>query len=201
MYEIAQDIDAIRRLVDEAVDEDSGEVKPISDDDKKTMSDWLDESQTAFETKFDNICRFNRNLKHDSELADAARNSFKSELDRLAKRAKVAEAKADRVKNLIWFAFDKLGWKKYKTALFSAGIQKTQHSVKESSTFDVAKIPDKFLKKELSASAIKDAVKAGELYTKNDNPLSSVQLFYKDGAEEKHLEGVFYSQGETLVIR
>ena len=192
LYETAQDIDAVRRLVEEAVDEESGEVKPFSD--KAVLSEWLDESKTAFDQKFDNICRFNRNLKHEAEIAEAERAGFKAEMDRLSKRAKTAENRAGYVKNLIWFAFDKLGFKKYKTALFSAGVQKTQYSVQQTAVFNVSLIPDKFLKKELSASAVKEAVKEGALYLKEDNPLYRGALFYKEGGVEKKLEGVFYSR-------
>ena len=201
MYEIAHDIDAVRRLVEEAVDEESGEVKPLSDEDKAVLSEWLDESKTAFDQKFDNICRFSRNLKHDAEIAEAERAAMKAEMQRLSRRAEVAENRAYYLKNLIRFTFDKLGFTKYKTALFSAGVQKTQYAVQQTAMFNVSLIPDKFLKKELSASAVKEAVKEGTLYLKDDNPLYRGTLFYKEGGAEKQLEGVFYSQGETLVIR
>jgi hypothetical protein len=150
--------------------------------------------------KFDNTCRFSANLKHEAKIAEAERDSLKDEMDRLSKRAKAANAKAARLRDYIRFALDRLGMKKYKTALFSAGVQNTVYSVRETSVFDVERIPDVFLKKELSARAVKEAVTEGRLYTKDD-PLYRGVLFYTENGVERRLEGVSYLQGDTLVIR
>lgn len=202
IYETARDIDALRRLVEEAVDEDSGEIKPMSAEDEAVLAEWMNETETAFEKKFDNICRYYRNLEHDAAVAEAERESLKEETQRLGRRVRTAENKAARLKAFIRFAFNTLGVSKYKTALFSAGVQKTQYTVKETSAFDVKNIPQKYLKQELSAALVKEGVKAGELYIKDDDPLARGVLFYKNenGIEER-LKGVFYSQGDALVIR
>jgi hypothetical protein len=200
MYEITRDMDALQRLVEEAVDEETGEIAGLTEEDEATFKEWINETEAAFDRKFDNICRFNRNLKHEAELAEAERAGFKAEMDRLSRRAKSAQNKADRVKFLLHLAFDYLHITKHKTAYFSAGVQNTAHSVKTDAGFDPSLIPDKYLKKELNITAVKEAVKSGELYTKEDSPLDRGKLFIA-GRENEALPGVSYLQGQTLVIR
>jgi hypothetical protein len=198
LYEITEDMEALRRLVDEAVNDESGETVELTDEETAAFTEWLNETQAAFETKFNNVCRFSKNLKHEADMAEAERASFKAEMDRLSQRAKAAQARADRVKNLIHLAFDKIGVSKYKTAYFQAGIQNTPYSVKTNCMFDPSKIPDKYLKKELNITAVKEAIKAGELYQKDDSSLDIGKLFTTTG---EALTGVSYQHGKTLVIR
>jgi hypothetical protein len=122
-------------------------------------------------------------------------------MDRLSKRAKARENEADRLKSLLWFAFDSLKMQKFKTELFSAGIQNTRKSARPVlGFFNPDEIPSAYLKRELAASVITEAVKTGQLYEK-EGPENITKLFYRNDAGEHELKGVSYVQGTTLVIR
>jgi hypothetical protein len=121
-------------------------------------------------------------------------------MDRLSKRAKARENEAERLKGLLWFALDNLKMKKYKTDLFSAGIQNTRKVAKADCLFNPDNIPAKYLKRELASSAIYDAVKDGALYEK-EGDLNRGALFYRSETGEQRLKGVSYLQGQALVIR
>jgi hypothetical protein len=200
LYNIVGDITALIKLAEGAVDEETGEVTPVSDDDRKTIAEWFEQSEKDFNGKFDNICKFRKNLQADAEVAAAERDALKAEMDRLSKRAKATEAKADRMKALILYAFEKMKIKKHKTALFSAGIQATAEGAKPTTMFNADLIPSEYLKRELAASKVKEAVQSGKL-TRKDGPLDRGKLFYLKDGEETELKGVAYLGGETLVIR
>jgi cell division protein FtsB len=99
LYDRALDIDALIRLVEASVDEESGEARPITDEDKAVFEEWFNETRGNFDVKFDNTCRFSANLKHEAKIAEAERDSLKEEMDRLSKRAKAANAKAARLRD------------------------------------------------------------------------------------------------------
>ena len=213
MYNIAGDVKALSSLIESLTDEETGETRELTDEEKETFAAWVKEETEAFDSKFDKICKFFKNLKATAATAQAERDSFKEEMDRLSKRAKARENEAGRIKDLIWQAFDILGMKKYKTALFSAGIQATAASVKTDSGFDIALIPARYWKTpELSASAIKAGLESGELFQKPaaENPLDRDKVFYTiaaptlqdpSGEIELSLPGIRYAQGSTLVVR
>lgn len=212
MYNIAGDVKALSSLIESLTDEETGETRELTDEEKETFAAWVKEETEAFDSKFDKICKFFKNLKATAASALAERDSFKEEMDRLSKRAKARENEAGRIKDLIWQAFDILGMKKYKTALFSAGIQATAASVKTDSGFDIRAIPEWLYKEpEISATKIKEGLASGVLYQKPDaeNPLDRDKVFYKQEMPvEDHFEfiefalpGVRYAQGSTLVVR
>lgn len=211
IYSIVGDIKTLSALIDDLTDEETGETRELTDEEKTTFAAWVKEETEAFDSKFDRICKFFKNLKASAAVAVAERDALKEEMDRLSKRAKARENEAGRIKDLIWFAFDALGMKKHKTELFSAGIQATAASVKTDSSFDINLIPARYWKTpELSASAIKAGIASGELYQKPDaeNPLERDKVFYVipdptlPGEKlECELPGVRYSQGSTLVVR
>lgn len=202
IYSIVGDVKALNDLIESLTDEETGETRELTDEEKTTFAAWVKEESEAFDSKFDRICKFFKNLKASAATAQAERDSLKDEMDRLSKRAKARENEAGRVKDLLWFAFDALGMKKHKTELFSAGIQATAASIKTDSSFDIAKIPA-FLYKdpELSATKIKEGLAAGTLFQKpdSDNPLERDLVFVKETGEA--LPGIRYSQGSTLVVR
>jgi hypothetical protein len=200
LYNIVGDIRALIKLAEGAVDEETGEAVPISDDDRKTIAEWFEQSEKDFNGKFDNICKFRKNLQAAAEVAAAERDTLKAEMERLSKRAKATEAKADRMKALILYAFEKMKIKKHKTELFSAGIQATAESAKPTTMFNADLIPSEYLKRELAASKVKEAVQSGKL-TRKEGPLDRGKLFYLKDGEETELKGVAYLGGETLVIR
>ena len=202
MYQIVGDIKTLTALIEDLTDEETGETRELTDEEKQTFAAWVKEESEAFDSKFDRICKFFKNLKATAATAQAERDALKEEMDRLSKRAKARENEAVRIKDLLWFAFDALGMKKHKTALFSAGIQATAASVKTDSSFDIAKIPARYWKTpELSSSAIKAGIESGELFQKPDseNVLERDKVFVKETGKE--LSGVRYSQGSTLVVR
>lgn len=199
IYETAEDISAISELINSLIDEETGEARELTDEEKQTFLVWVKESEGKFNNKFDNICKFYKNLKATAEAAETERKLLSDEMSRLSKRAKARENEANGLKNLIWFAFSKMKIKKHKTDLFSAGIQNTKKTAKTDSLFDPALIPIEFLNQELSSSKINEAINKGDLYEKEKSP---GRLFYKDEAgKEKELAHVFYSAGEALVIR
>jgi len=213
MYEIVGDLKALNALVESLTDEETGETRELTDEEKQTFTAWVKEETEAFDSKFDRICKFFKNLKASAAVAGAERDALKDEMARLSKRATARGNEAGRIKDLIWFAFDALGMKKYKTALFSAGIQNTAASVKTDSSFDIAKIPAFLYKEaELSSAKIKEGLADGSLFQKPDaeNPLDrdKVFLLVSDPTDddpsrevEVALPGVRYSQGSTLVVR
>jgi hypothetical protein len=200
LYEIAGDIKAIVKLADGAVDEETGEVIPVSDEDRQTIKQWFEESKEAFDSKLDNYARFMKNLEADAAVAAAERDAMKAEMDRLSRTAKAAEAKRDRLKSLLHVTFSSLGIKKHKTQLFGFTVQNTAHSAKPGTMFNVELAPHWILKREFSPSLVKAAVATGVLYEK-DGPLNRGKLFYRHGDIEMELEHVSWLGGETLVVR
>lgn len=205
IFNIVGDVKALNSLIESLTDEETGETRELTPEEKETFGEWVSEEQEKFESKFDKICKVFKNLKASASVTQAERDTLKGEMDRLSKRAKARENEADRVKGLLWYAFDSLGMKKYKTDLFSAGIQATAASVKPGALFDVADAPEWLYKEpELSSTKIKEALTTGKLYQKADaeNPLDRERLYYRDEAgEETVIPNLLYSQGQTLVVR
>jgi len=200
IYEISNDFKALESLLNEMTDE-NGETREFTDEEKEFFTQGFKECGDNFKTKLDNIYKVYCNFKAQAEIAEAERNVMKEEMERLNKRAKARENEAARLKGLIGYAMDIIHMKKIKTDLFSCGYQATQKSAKPiDGFFKPENIPIKYLKGELSPSAIKEAVKEGKLF-ESDDPLKRGKLFYLNGNNVVELEGVSYLGGETLVIR
>lgn len=202
IFNIVGDVKALAALIESLTDEETGETRELTDEEKTTFAAWVKEESEAFDSKFDKICKFFKNLKATASVAQAERDALKDEMDRLSKRAKARENEAGRVKDLLWFAFDALGMKKHKTELFSAGIQATAASVKTDSSFNVWQVPREYWKTpEISATEIKKGLELGDLFQKADseNPLERDLVFVKSTGEA--IAGLHYAQGSTLVIR
>jgi hypothetical protein len=199
IYNIISDIRALESLINGLTDEETGEVREITEEEKQEFLNWVNENESNFKDKFDGICRYFKNLQAQAEVAGAERDTLKAEIDRLSKRAKARENEAGRLKSLLWYALDSLKMEKFKTELFSAGIQNTRKTAKPTALFNPDDIPTAYLKRELSPSAITEAVKVGALYEK-EGPLNYTKLFYRDNGEHE-LKGIAYVQGKTLVIR
>jgi len=203
IYGIVGDLKALERLVNEMTDPETGETRAFTDEELQMLTTWADEGEEALKNKIDGICKVYKNKKAEAGVAEAERDALKAEIDRLKRTANAKGNEADRIKNLIGFAFDRLGLKKLKTNLFNVYPQKIRKTAKPmEGFFDAAKIPEEFLRpRELSPSAIDDAVKRGRLYEKAGG-LDLGKLFYRDeGGFERALAGVSYLGGETLVIR
>ena len=201
IYNIVGDIYALKNLVNDAMtDEETGEVREFTDEEKADFLAWLDENRANLEEKFNSIYKVYCNIKAEADVAETERKMLKDEMERLSKRAKARENEAARVKGLFAYAMKRLNMKKYKTPLFSIGWQETRKTAKPLTIFNPDHIPVEYLKRELSASAINEAIKEGRLYEKEGFEHNS-KLFYRDENGEHELKGVAYSGGETLVVR
>jgi len=200
IFDVVADCKALKNLIDEQTDEETGEAKELSEQERADFLSWINETEQNLETKFDNLYKVFRNFKAVADIAEAEKNALKAEVERLSKRAKARENDAGRVKGLIEFAMVNLGFKKYKTALFSVGFQATKKWARPvKGFFDPDLIPVEFLTRELSATAIDKAIADGRLYTKEDQ---YAQLFYLDKeGEEQTLKNVTYTGSEAMVIR
>jgi len=200
-YEIAADYLAWVKLVeDEFTDPETGEEREPTREAKDYLESCFNEIKDYADTKIDNIGKLIRNIEFEADLIAAEKDIFYRECERLRKRITAHENKVKYLKGIVAYLLEKLGLKKIKTPLFSFGWQATGESVKPDYLFNIDKIPVKYQKRELSPSAIKEAVKSGELYKKDDD-LVRGKLFYMDNGVEKILEGVTYLDSETLVMR
>ena len=206
LYEITGDLLALNNLMDSLVDE-NGEPRGMTPEETETAREWFNLDESDFKKKFDNICKFIKNLKLSAEQAEAERKLYADELARLSRRAKAFEARAKGIQSLLWWGMDKLGLSKagYKTDLFSAKEQNTQKQINTGALFDWHDIPEEYLKQpELDTVAIKQALKDGELYQKDeaDAGIDYDKLFFRNGEyKDQPLKGISCTQGRALVIR
>ena len=196
LYEITGDMLALNELMESLVDE-NGEPREPTDEELEQMKQWFTGSLTDFENKIDNYCKFIKNLKIEAADVDAERKNYKEELDRLSKRSKACENKAKNVQSLLRWGMERLNIQKYKTQLFSLGIQNTQKSINPLVGFDWHEIPEELLKVEVDTGEIKKRMAAGTIITK-DGAENIGKLFFDDG---KEIKGVKWTQGTALVIR
>lgn len=197
LYEITSDLLALDQLLDGMVTED-GEPREPTDEEMETMKQWFLLSESEFEKKIDNYCKFIKNLKVSADNADTIRKNMSAEMTRLSKRSTAFENRAKALQGLLRWNMDRLKIKKYKTDLFSLNIQNTQKIINTSSTCDMSKIPEEFLKpRELDKTAVKNALSDGTLIQK-DGDLYYGRVFFANGEE---LDGVTCIQGTALVIR
>jgi len=206
-YEIGDDYKAWEKLVHEAcVDQETGESKEPTEEEDKYLRKCFMEIIGNADNKFDNIGRLIDSIEAEAALIEAEKEAFYKEYKRIGKRVIAHENKVKRVKEVAIYLLDTMKLKKYKTTFFNFNLQSTAKSAKPiEGFFDADLIPVEFLKRELSASAIKLAVDEGRLYQKEeaDDPIAyhAGALFYIENKIEKKLEGVSYKGNETLVIR
>ena len=145
LYEISGDLKSLYSLMEGLVDE-NGEPREPTAEEFETMKGWFKESEEAFKKKFDNYCRFIKNLRLSAENAEAEKKNFKQEADRLTKRAKAFTNRAKCVTELLRWGMERLELKKYKTDFFSAGIQNVGgKTIDFESGADFSKLPEEFL--------------------------------------------------------
>ena len=197
LYEITDDIRVLSDLM-ESFEDENGDPREPTEEEMETLKSFFEENEEAFKKKFDSYCKFIKNLNLEADDATSEKENVDKEVKRLRKRATAFENRAKAVKDLLWFAMNRLKMKKYKTTLFTVGEQNTQFSVSLISTFDIEKLPSEYLApKEVSKKAICDAVKDG-LLTQKEGVENYGKLFDREG---NVLEGVLYTQGKALVIR
>jgi len=201
-YELGKEWDALLSLVNELTNPETGETRELTDEEKAYLAECTNQIGQDIKQKIDGICKVYKNFKMEAEIAEAEKTALSGELDRLRKRAQARINEANRIKSLIAYLMDKVGMKKVKTDLFTASWQNTQKSLDTvTGFFNPDNIPIEFLTRDINRKAIKEAIDEGRLYEKTENPLDRGKLFYKENGKEKHLLGVSYLGGETLVIR
>lgn len=205
LYEITGDLLALQDLLDGMTDE-NGEPREPTEEEIETMKNWFELSEAAFSAKFDNYCKLLRNLKNSAENADSERQNFKAELDRLSRRSRAYLNRAECLKGMLWESMQRLHMQAFKSDLFSAKEQNTQIAIKALDGDDLSKIPECYLKpRELNVTAIKAAIKSGELVCGKEAPnaieteLNKAKIFDKKTGKE--IRGLRWEQGKALYIR
>ena len=122
LYELT---DEYRQLLEMAEDEN---------EDPQVIADTLEAIEGEIEYKADGYARVMRQLEYDAA-------ALKAEEKRLANRRKTIEGNVARLKANLFDAMRETGKRKFKTDLFSFGIQKNPPSV----AFDGGDIPDRYL--------------------------------------------------------
>jgi hypothetical protein len=127
------------------------------DIDEQAFMDTLDGIEGAIEVKAENYAKIMRQLEADAAACDA-------ESKRLKNKAKTIDNNIKRMKQALQFAMQATGKTKFKTALFSFGIQKNPASVIIDEQY-IENIPERFLIRkdpEINRKAIKEAINNGE---------------------------------------
>ena len=144
------------------------------DIDPEAFADTLAGIEGAIEDKADGYAKVIRTLEGDAAACDA-------EAKRLRSKKQIIENNIKRMKQALQYAMEATGKTKFKTALFSFGIQKNPAAVVMDEGY-IENIPERFLIPQdpvINKKAIKEALKNGE-----------------------DLEGIAHlEQGESLRIR
>lgn len=83
----------------------------------EAFKDTMDCVEGELSLKYDNICKFIRNLNSDVE-------GYKVELDKISKKKKALENKISWLKDYMLSNMQKMGREKIKTELFTVAVQK-----------------------------------------------------------------------------
>lgn len=198
LYAISENLKAVSELMAAAVDEE-GEPRELTEQEQLQLAEWFQQDAEALDDKLTNYGKFFKNLKISAESIDGERKAHKAELDRLARRAKAMENRADALKYAVKFAFDNMGIEKHKTELFSFYKQKTPLKISEFLGNGLKDVPEEYLKpRELDTAKIRQAIKDGLLRVGTEGLDRGKVYDVKTG---KPLTGVVATEGETLVIR
>ena len=184
LYEITGDLIELNKLMENLVDE-NGEPREPTAEEFETMKDWFTESYDGFKAKFNNYCKFIKNLQLSAANAEAEKKNFKQEATRLTNRATAFENRAKYVKNLLRWGMERLNLQKFKSDVFTAGIQNVGGKVINVSEFarpeDISALPEKYLKpREVDTKAILQDLKDGVL-EERDGIQNYSKVFVKGG--------------------
>ena len=127
------------------------------DTDPEAFADTLEGIEGAIEDKADGYAKVIRTLEGDAAACDA-------ESKRLRNKKIAIENNIKRMKTALQYAMELTGKTKFKTALFSFGIQKNPAAVVMDEGY-IENIPERFLIPQdpvVDKKAIKEALKAGE---------------------------------------
>lgn len=131
------------------------------DADDEAFIDTLESIEGEIEDKADNYAKLIKEFEAEAE-------KFDKESKRLADKRDAIKNKVSRMKRSLEQAMIVTGKTKFKTELFSFGIQKNTPSVvlsfDDKDAAEIDKLPDRFVKvtKTVNKTAIKDAINAGE---------------------------------------
>lgn len=124
--------------------------------DSQTLADTMEAIEGELEIKAENYAKVMKNLEGDIV-------AIKSEIDRLTSKKKAIENNIKNMKANLQSVMEATGKTKFKTELFSFGIQKNAPSVVIDT--DINNLPPEFLKfrePEVNKTAIKEAIQNGE---------------------------------------
>ena len=127
------------------------------DIDEQAFTDTLEGIEGALEDKAEGYAKVIRTLEGDAAACDA-------ESKRLRNKKQTIENNIKRMKAALQYSMQATGKTKFKTALFSFGIQKNPAAVVMDEAY-IENIPERFLVRkdpEINRKAIKDAINAGE---------------------------------------
>ena len=144
IYEITQDYLKLMELASDP------EIDP------EIIADTFEGIDGELEIKAENYAKIMKNLEGDIA-------ALKAEEERLAKKRKAIENNIKRMKAALQEAMELTGKTKFKTDLFSFGIQKNAPSVVIDAA-DIRDIPEEYLKykePDVDKTAIKNAINAG----------------------------------------
>lgn len=145
IYELTQDFLTIQEMMEDP------ELDP------QTLADTMEAVEGELEIKAESYAKIMKNLDGDVE-------ALENEIRRLTSRKKSIEENIKRMKAALQGMMEVTGKTKFKTDLFSFGIQKNAPSV-VIDVEDVYDIPEDYLKykaPEINKTAIKEAIQKGE---------------------------------------
>ena len=145
IYELTQDFLTIQEMMEDP------ELDP------QTLADTMEAVEGELEIKAENYAKVMKNLEGDVE-------ALENEIRRLTSRKKAIEENIKRMKVALQGMMEVTGKTKFKTDLFSFGIQKNAPSV-VIDVEDIYDIPEDYLKykaPEINKTAIKEAIQKGE---------------------------------------
>ena len=184
LYEITGDLISLNKLMENLVDE-NGEPREPTAEEFENMKNWFTESYDGFKAKFDNYCKFIKNLQLSAANAEAEKQNFKAENSRLTKRATAYENRAKAVRNLLRWGMERLNLQNFKNDVFTANIQNMGDKVIKiaisATQKDLSALPEKYLKpREVDTKAILQDLKDGVL-EERDGIQNYSKVFIKDG--------------------
>lgn len=145
IYELTQDFLTIQEMMEDP------ELDP------QTLADTMEAVEGELEIKAESYAKIMKNLEGDVE-------ALENEIRRLTSRKKAIEENIKRMKAALQGMMEVTGKIKFKTDLFSFGIQKNAPSV-VIDVEDIYDIPEDYLKykaPEINKTAIKEAIQKGE---------------------------------------
>ena len=128
------------------------------DIDEEALRDTMEGIEGELEIKADNYARVMKEL-------DAKADAINKEVERLKARADAITNNSKRIKNALESAMIITGKTKFKTDLFSFGIQKNAPALKYDHDIDASTLPERFQKVTpvmVNTTAVKEALKNGE---------------------------------------